>query len=103
MTETLARTVFEIYQQNGSTFPFWVSNDRPRHWVMLCRGFCYSRSVLTAKGPKQAWVDLHPSKPGALTDRRYAFIGDPNTLNKQRLNSSGVLITAHNFPGWLPA
>ena len=103
MNEHRAFTVYELYLRNESRFPFWLTNDRPRHLIFLCTGFGYFRQVKVNGKPAKEWVSVDPAMPGALRNWRYAFVGETYTLDDRLFESSGVLLTAHDYPGWLPA
>jgi len=98
MSDQPSFTIYELYQMNGYRFPFWVTNDRPRHHA--AKVIAFGRLSVVSKN---GWGDEPVVNQENVDHPSSLFRCELYTLDKEVLIKKKVNIPAHNVKCWIPA
>jgi hypothetical protein len=89
------QTLFEIYRQQGSQFPFWAKPWNSTLSIILVKGWV-APNYGQKGGSKIIFEEIHNENIGY-------FLADRYTLDKNELLSKKLIVSAPKVRCWLPA
>jgi hypothetical protein len=89
------QTLFEIYREQGSHFPFWAKPWKVTHSIILVKGWV-APNYGQENGSQIIFEKIHNENIGY-------FLADRYTLDKNELLGKKLIVSAPKVRCWLPA
>ena len=102
--DSIAQTVFEIYQENGHRFPFRITNASPRHFLaeVFCFGFLRPVRLPGLSERTEEVIGIHLFEEEQVIKGDGRFICNLYWLRDQSLYKQAVYVNGAEQPIWLP-